>query len=735
MADRLIRSERINTSGYTPRAQQLPSFLSAASTVSAGLGELGRQALAGEVDANQRAVQAQERIDRANVAAWLADQTAREQEYLASAALEFRQEAQPSDTNGYTGLSRQFIESQQERVNERLQSIQDPALRAVFAERMARLTSSVSMNMMEWEAVSNATWRKERLERSIASHTNAVLSDPDLYDDTLAIVVEDIQAEAGNLDALALSELQSVRVNQLTAARMEGLIAEGSAELALAELESGEFDDRLEPATKLQLMRAAQSQVDAQRREAETTNRVLVAAAQREMQEQIEVAKAGRVPAGTDDVEPFIEAIEARQPDLVAEYRYWLGASATLEAFSRMPLIGQRAELERLRREAGGEPLSKESMDLLSSLQRIADETARLAREDPLQLAQERQVVSPALLPSVFDGADEGRMLNRASLRVRRGTAADVAEMYGSDPSLLFTGIEVQALRQRFQEAGSSEERTAMLGQLAQDLRTEEIRSLAGMLAEDSPTLAMAMGLAQEVPQAAAGILRGQELIDSGEITGITQENVTDAFDGSNELRRAMQSGRAGFRADVVAAANALYVSMLEQEGELPASAATFDLTMYRTALRGILGDPIRFNGTPTFPPVRGMTERELMRGISRLTPELIEQYARVYTRYGEAVPYDPEAHGKMVYGASTTRDVDAKRLHSASELRIVGDGLYLFRWSRAAARASNVGGSAIVFDLGALFREHPELRVYEPPTPDNLNLSGDEWANRFGGM
>lgn len=324
--------------------------------------------------------------------------------------------------------------------------------------------------------------------------------------------------------------------------------------------------------------------------------------------------------------------------------------------------------------EGGGSP---ESVILLNEMRKSHEESTIAQRQDPLQYANDTNVVrlSPLDIDELDSDMAETRILDRDASQVH----------YRMDIPLL-TKQEAETWTEAVEDM-TDLQKIGFVTKVNQAFGNEEAEKVFTQLGveDESGSWAYAGVVYSHDPTAARNIIRGSKI--RGENKEIIKNYSTD-FSPAIAERIGGSSAyfNRGTRKSVEQAILDTYAYLADKDGDY---SGDYDEARLDTAVQAVTGGLIRFNGVMIQPPVRGMSDDTFADWVDNLSPDYITQLGGVmnydneriieFLRDGTIVLY---SHGPNEY---IMKDVmnDGQVLYSQV------DGMpFTFKYSRNAPTA-----------------------------------------------
>lgn len=329
------------------------------------------------------------------VATQMADLTAAEDAGLVEA-----QRAAPAGAKGFT---KSYMGGFDSRLQARLKAAPSDRARKALQERATSLRLAVHRDSLKFEYESGATLRRANMDEGASKLLNVALSRPEMYGELSAQLDDMAALYAPEMTQQELADWKRGASQKLATARFQGAI-EADPAGAKRELDSGAWDDRLDPGDKARLLNASDAEI--KRREAEARQRQREAEADARARRQElqftarlnyadELAAAANGESAHPDVEKQIAL--AYEPDeagpLIERLRMAREEGGIAKGLSTVPTAELPAVLESMAPGGAGYAdeaerqarLAKLSQDVVA--RRAADPAAEAARSFP-EIAQ-----------------------------------------------------------------------------------------------------------------------------------------------------------------------------------------------------------------------------------------------------------------------------------------------------------------------------------------------------------
>jgi hypothetical protein len=383
--------------------------------------------------------------------------------------------------------------------------------------------------------------------------------------------------------------------DSLFAGAVKSMIKE-NPERTLADLKAGDYDDRLAQASLEDLTGEAETEIERRQRRAEAERKERERHIGKLVTDYKDAKMAGFEWAGNEaDL-----AAKVRGTEHEADFLAVRSASRVLGKFNQLAPVQQEAFL----RTQGTQPMSGEGAKFYNTLQAAHQRTKTALKDDPLTFAIRQRVVDP-LPPLDFN--------NPATLR-QRSQAASIAEQHYQVPVSPLSDEEADVFRQALDKA-PPEKQTQMLRGLKAGLEDRQVKSIAAQLAKKNDlTLAQAIGLSVDSPQAATEILQGRKILTDNPKVLPEGADMRSLRDRINRNLGAAYAGNPQHHAAVTDAAMKIYANRL-WKARTP---GVFDDTLIDESVDAATGGLIKYQGEMIQPPRPGMTDAEFRRALDR---------------------------------------------------------------------------------------------------------------------
>jgi hypothetical protein len=280
---------------------------------------------------------------------------------------------------------------------------------------------------------------------------------------------------------------------------------------------------------------------------------------------------------------------------------------------SQLPPDEASAFLETLRTGMGEDGFDAVERETLEYMGKVQERQASALAEDPLGYrAQIAGRPVPPLDTSTPDALG-------ASLAARQTEVMRGQEQYRQTGWSALRPDEAAALSRQW-EASTAEERAGIVGSLAANLRPETLSAtLAGFAGTQAETMAVAGSLQAHNPAAAAGVIRGEMLL---------QENAKLAPADNDTTRQGVTAalppiafgpGMEGARQDVLRAVRARYADLSATAGD---ESGEFNDDRFGRAVQEVTGGLLEFNNETVIAPRYGMAQEEFDGLVAGLTDQ-----------------------------------------------------------------------------------------------------------------
>lgn len=177
----------------------------------------------------------------------------------------FRDE-QTKAAPGAKGFTKSFMDAWDKDIEARLESAPSERARQGLKTRADAIRLGFWRDAAEFEDRSGKALRLGNMEATANRYGNMALSNPGMYDAYRVALDDALALHAGDMPAQELDEARQKYGMQLAALTVQGK-AKADPVTTLRELQSGSWDDRLAPESKVRLLGDAQAEIN--RREAE----------------------------------------------------------------------------------------------------------------------------------------------------------------------------------------------------------------------------------------------------------------------------------------------------------------------------------------------------------------------------------------------------------------------------------------------------------------------------------
>lgn len=371
-------------------------------------------------------------------------------------------EAQNSAPAGGKGFTKSYMEGFDKRLQERLKRAPSERARQAFRERATALRLGVHRDSLKFEYEAGATLRRANMDEGASKLLNVAMSRPEMYGE-LTRQLDDMAAlYAPEMTQQELADWKRGAGQKLAAARFAGAI-EADPYAAKKELDSGAWDDRLDPGDKARLLNGSDAEIkrredEARQRQREAEADARAARVERQVLARMayadEVAAASNGESAYPDAEQQIAAAfdpEDAKPmlDRLALAREEGNISRSL---ATVPTAEMGAAVERLR--PGGAGYADEA-DAQGRVAKLAGDVLARRTADP---AGEAMRAFPEIGQALESGDTAGAI--RRSIEVQR-------QVFGLPDDKLQPLPKAGAARvvEQFKAAGTTDEKLAVLAQ------------------------------------------------------------------------------------------------------------------------------------------------------------------------------------------------------------------------------------------------------------------------------
>jgi len=379
-----------------------------------------------------------------------------------------------------------------------LQDIEDPDLKAQLEVDLIGMRVRTQSTANEHEATRAAVYRRETMDATLGNLLTPVVSRPELLADVRAHG-EQLIAGADFLSPEERAELKRNWGEQSVAASLGSRITEDPHDV-IDELDSGEYDDDLTPASKLKMLNSAKAEIKRRVAEQEAEAKEHL----RLLEKQVSAA-SGVLSKGYEyrDIDKLRNAVEGTE--LAAELDFHMKVADARQEHALRPVADQ-IEIMRQVQDGAQTPAS---VELIEALGPVTEEAAKAVQGDKvLQYAADHGVIE--LEPVDYaDPASWGERIERSG---------QAAQVMGTDRANLLTDPEIAQLTD-FVEGIPADEKIEWMSQVRDGLGDDGFAQIQGLFLKEemAPGLDIAadmLGRSEKNLPAARRLLQAMELDD-----------------------------------------------------------------------------------------------------------------------------------------------------------------------------------------------------------------------------
>lgn len=293
---------------------------------------------------------------------------------------------------------------------------------------------------------------------------------------------------------------------------------------------------------------------------------------------------------------------------------------------------------------------------ILSGLQDAQKAQAQALKDDPIGYAARKGMVAP---PPALDLANPDSW---AGTFQNLQNSVDVLALRGMVGNISALRPEMQGQVARALNNSTPQDSVRLLGSMAENMSPETFKAtLNGLYTSgQAPAAAAAGALVSVNPEAAEGVLRGQQLLKQNPLLAPKKtDSNTQAIDDLLPPK-AFAPSLEGARQSLLDAATARYADLSNQVGD---TSGELDDTRMEQAVKEVTGGILEMNGNYIVAPRYGMSQDDFDQQLSALT--------------------DEDLQGAVT---STGQRVTARDLRNEGRLRAIADGRYLLEFGSADA-------------------------------------------------
>lgn len=621
------------------------------------VGEVGYQ-IGGEM--LQKAVTREEQDQQAKAAEWAANT----RKAWLDRVTTLQQEA-PADPTGFHARVDSEFSSYSEKIlaQPNLSEYQRRVMKAYATD----IGESLSAHALAFEAEGKAAFRRSQIGTTLDQLQNVLQRDPTQFD-SLFVQGQMAIESAGLTGQERMAQEKSWR-NDSARSVLLGRLERDPARV-ISDLDSGTFDDRLDPSARASIYNAAQSAV----KQREVEGRARIAEAKSAVDHVRGVMEAGLILA--PEMAGQVDQIVAGSGSSEVQ-SYWtmlLDTNETMKHLARMsPVEAANIRDANFASALNNNGTTPAELDRYNLVNRFIENQVTALKNDSMDVAIRNGVVSAA--PIDFTSADTIAQ----SLALRMIQATKVQEVY-KVPASPLKGVEVSPLTQRIMSMQPDEvQKVVSMVRPALEAATNSNDVSIGegflkMIGQESPAMAFAMGMPDYLANGRMDVINGLRLIANKAV------EFPARIDASiiEQLRPVMYQMGADTQGQMVDAVKAV-VAMRINKG------ATGDETTITSAIESILGEIDTHNGGSYIVP-HGVTGDDFQRALMRLNDEDM----KIISQSGKP-PVDP----------NTKQPIPANMLERMLPVS-VGGNLFSFVYPGTRELVKDADNRSIILTLDA---------------------------------
>jgi hypothetical protein len=303
-----------------------------------------------------------------------------------------------------------------------------------------------------------------------------------------------------------------------------------------------------------------------------------------------------------------------------------------------------------------GDGATLAQQQILTGLQEAQKAQAQALKDDPIGYAARKgMVAAPAALdlgnPGSWDGTFSG-LQNSVDVLASRGMVGNVSALRP----------EMQAQVSRALTNSTPQDAVQLFGSMAKNMSPETYKAtLGGLYASGQARAAAAAGaLVPLNPEAAEGVLRGQQLLKENPQLGPKQDEANKSTIDTILPPTAFAPNLEGSRQTLLDAATARYADLSNQVGD---TSGVLDETRMEQSVKEVTGGLVDMNGYQVVAPKYGQSQDDFDKSLSALQ--------------------DADLTGAVTSSGTAVKATD---LRSQGRLRAIADGRYILEFGDPAS-------------------------------------------------